>query len=151
VDDGNQIRLSGEGHSGINGGPAGNLYIYLTVNGHEVFARDGRNLIYELPLNIAQATLGDEVVIPTLSGAETLRIPAGTQPGAVFQIKGQGVHQVNEHRRGDIIVPVKIQVPASLDSRQKKLLEELSDTLEKPNDPSTRDKGLFSKIKDVLS
>ena len=151
VDDGNQIRLSGEGNAGLNGGSAGNLYIYLTVNEHEIFTRDGRNLIYELPLNIVQATLGDEVQIPTLNGAETLKIPPGTQPGAVFQIKGQGVHQVNEHRRGDIVVPVQIQVPASLDSRQKKLLEELSETLEKPNDPAIRDKGLFSKIKDALS
>ncbi len=151
VDDGNQIRLSGEGNAGMNGGSAGNLYIYLTVNDHEIFTRDGRNLIYELPLNIVQATLGDEVQIPTLNGAETLKIPPGTQPGAVFQIKGEGVHQVNEHRRGDIVVPVRIQVPASLDSRQKKLLEELSETLEKPNDPAVRDKGLFSKIKDALS
>ena len=151
VDDGTQVRLSGEGNAGINGGPAGDLYIYLSVSPHELFTRDGPDLIYELPLNFVQATLGDEVPIPTLSGSELLKIPAGTQPGAVFHIRGQGVHQVNGRRRGDIIVPVRIQIPASLDSHQRQLLEELSETLEKPNEAPSKDKGLFDKIKDALS
>ena len=151
VEGGMQVRLSGEGNAGINGGPAGDLYIYLSVSPHELFTRDGPDLIYELPLNFVQATLGDEVPIPTLSGSELLKIPAGTQPGAVFHIRGQGVHQVNGRRRGDIIVPVRIQIPASLDSHQRQLLEELSETLEKPNEAPSKDKGLFDKIKDALS
>ena len=90
--------------------------------------------------------------MPTLNGdAETLRIPPGTQPGAVFRIKGKGVPQLhNEHRRGDLVIPIKLQVPTILDSHQRKLLEELSKTMEKPSDSNAREKGLFDKIKDAF-
>ena len=150
VEDGMQIRLTGEGNVGSNGGPAGNLYIHISVKEHKLFRREGDDLIYELPLNFVQAALGDEVEVPTLNGPEGLKIPPGTQPGAVFRIKGKGVPHLNGHRRGDLIVPVKLQVPTSVDSHQRSLLEELGKTIEAPSDPLGKDKGLFDKIKDAL-
>ena len=145
-----QIRLTGEGDVGTNGGGPGNLYIHVSVKGHRHFQRDGDDLIYVLPLNFAQAALGDEVEVPTLGGSEALKIPAGTQPGTTFRIKGKGVPQLNGHRRGDLIVPVKLEVPTSLDARQRKLLDELARTMDKPGYDSSKDKGIFDKIKDAF-
>ena len=151
VEDGMQIRLTGEGDVGINGGPAGNLYINISVEEHQLFQREGDDLVYELPLNFVQAALGDEVEVPTLNGNATLKIPPGTQSGAVFRIKGKGAPQLNGHKRGDLIVPVHLQVPISVDPAQRKLLEELGRTMEKPSDPHAKEKGLLDKIKDALS
>ena len=99
---------------------------------------------------MSQAALGDEVEIPTLNGTEVLKIPPGTQPGTTFRIKEKGVPHLNGHRRGDIVIPVKLQVPTSLDAHQRKLIEELGETLEKPNDDSSKEKGIFDKIKDAF-
>ena len=150
IDDGMQIRLTNEGDTGANGGPSGNLYIHVAVKDHNVFTREGNDLIFQLPLNVVQAALGDDVEVPTLNGNETLRIPPGTQPGAVFHIKGKGVPVLNGHRRGDLIVPVKIEVPVALDAHQRRLLEELGKTIAKPDDPGAKDKGIFDKIKDAF-
>ena len=144
-----QIRLTGEGDVGSNGGRSGNLYMHISVQEHELFRREGHDLVYELPINFVQAALGDEVEIPTLRDAETLKIPPGTQPGSVFRIKGKGVPQLNGHRRGDLLVALDLQVPTSIDGEQRQLLEELAKTMEKPTD-SSKDKGLFDKIKDAL-
>ena len=151
VEDGMQIRLTAEGDMGSNGGSPGNLYVHISVKPHTVFARDGNDLVFELPIDMVQAALGDTVEIPTLSAVETLNIPAGTQPGAVFRIKGKGVLQLNGHRRGDLVVPIKIQVPTSLDANQRRLLDELGKTLERSGGDSSRDKGWFDKIKDALA
>ena len=150
IEDAMQIRLSGEGDAGISGGPPGDLYIQVSVMEHSSFRRDGDDIIYELPLNFVQVALGDEVEVPSLNGNEPLKIPAGTQPGAVFRIKGKGAHRLNERRRGDLVIPVKLQVPTDLDSHQRKLLVELSKTMEKPSDDTSRDKGLFNRIKDAF-
>ena len=152
IEGGMQMRLSGEGDAGSNGGPSGNMYVRISVKQHPLFRREGTDLVYEVPLNLVQVTLGDELEVPTLNGnAETLRIPPGTQPGAVFRIKGKGVPQLhNEHRRGDLVIPIKLQVPTILDSHQRKLLEELSKIMEKPSDSNAREKGLFDKIKDAF-
>ena len=150
VEDGMQIRLTGEGDAGSNGGPPGNLYMYVSVKEHELFEREGIDLIFELPLTFVQATLGDEVTVPTLDGTDILRIPAGTQPGAVFRIKGKGVPQLNGHRKGDLVIPVKLQVPTRLDPDQRALLEELAKTMKNPEDDPTRDKSWLGKIKDAL-
>ena len=150
VEDGMQIRLTGEGDVGTNGSSPGNLYVHLTVKQHSLFQRDGNDILYELPLNFVQAALGDEVEVPTLNGSETLRIPPGTQPGAIFRIRGKGVPHLNGHRRGDLVIPVKLQIPTALDARQRKLLEELGQSLEKPNDGSSDEKGLFDRIKDAF-
>ena len=150
VEEGMQIRLSGEGDVGSNGGPPGNLYVVLSVKEHSLFTRDGNDLIFVLPIDMVQATLGDEVDVPTLNGVQTLTIPAGTQPGAVFRIKGKGVPTINGHRRGDMVVPVRLHIPTTLDSHQQTLLEELGKTLERTTGDSSRDKGWIDKIKDAL-
>ncbi len=147
IDDSMQVRLSGEGDVGINGGPPGNLYISVTVQPHPLFRREENDLIYELSTNFVQATLGDKVNIPTLYGDEPLTIPPGTQPGAVFRIKGKGVPQLNGHRRGDLLVTVKLEVPTSLSSEQKALLEELANTIGDREDASSKERGWFGRIK----
>ena len=151
VEDGMQIRLSGEGNVGANLGPQGNLYIHISVKEHAVFRREGQDLVYDLPLNFVQVALGDELEVDTLNeGSETLKIPPGTQPGTIFRFKGKGVPVLNGSRRGDLLLPVKIEVPISLDSRQRKLLEELGETIERPSNTNGKDKGLFDKIKDAI-
>ncbi|MCE2404866.1 MAG: molecular chaperone DnaJ [Dehalococcoidia bacterium] len=150
VEDGMQIRLSGEGNVGSNGGSPGNLYVAISVLEHSLFSRDGNNLVFVLPIDMVQAALGDQVEVPTLNGVQTITIPAGTQPGAVFRIKGKGIPAINGHRRGDIVVPVRLRVPTDLDAHQQTLLEELGKTLESPAADSSRDKGWFDKIKDAL-
>ena len=151
VEDGMQIRLTGEGDVGTNGGPAGNLYIHISVKEHKLFRRKGDDLILELPLDIAQASLGDQIKVPTLNGDdEVLRIPPGTQPGEIFRIKGKGVPHLNGTRRGDLVFPVKLHIPVSLDTNQRRLLEELAKTMETEGVDSSSEKGWFGKIKDAL-
>ena len=150
VEDGVQVRYTGLGNAGSGGGPSGHLYIHVSVDEHRLFSREGDDIIYELPLNFAQAALGDEMDIPTLEGTETLKIPPGTQPGSVFRIKGKGVPRQNGRGGGDLLVPVQVQVPVSLDPEQRRLLEELSKTMERPGDSDAKDRGLFDKIKDAF-
>jgi molecular chaperone DnaJ len=147
VDDGMRIRLRGEGDVGVAGGPAGDLYVYVSVKEHQFFRREGNDIIYDLPLNFAQAALGDAIEVPTLNGTETLKIPPGTQPGAEFRLKGKGVPHLRRSKRGDLVIPVNLQVPTSLDSHQRKILEDLSRTMDKPANGHPRKKGLFDKIK----
>lgn len=146
---GNQIRLTGEGEPGANGGPAGNLFLTIQIKEHAIFGRSEADLLYALPINIAQATLGDKVAVPTLGGGETeLAIPAGTQPGSILRIKGQGVPLLRGDGRGDLVVALKIVIPTSLSKEQKKSFAQLKDTLgvPKPNE----DKGLFDKLKETF-
>lgn len=159
VESGMQVRLTGEGDMGSNGGPPGNLYVYVEVQEHPFFHREGYDLVYELPVNLAEAALGVEKEVPTLDGApEIVKVPAGSQPGTESRIRGKGIPHVNSNRRGDLRVVVDLQVPRSLSSYQRKLLEELAHSFD-PNassdDGSGRDdgkeKGLFERIKDALS
>ncbi|MDO8531482.1 MAG: molecular chaperone DnaJ [Dehalococcoidia bacterium] len=149
IDDESQIRLSNEGDAGWNGGPTGHLYISIHVQAHAVFRREGDHILYDLPLNVAQATLGDTVSVPTLGGQTDLRVPPGTQHGQTFRMKGKGVAQIRGRGRGDQLVIARVLVPDALTPQQRKLFQELSKVLDKPCDAS--DKGLFDKIKDVLS
>ncbi len=132
VEDGNQLRLTGEGHSGNYGGPPGNLYIMLRVQPHALFRREGDNLIYPLPLNFAQAALGLKVQVPTLDGTQGLKIPPGTQSGTEFVFKGKGVPRLHGRGQGDIVVQVSVVTPSSITREQRRLLEELGDTLVTP-------------------
>jgi molecular chaperone DnaJ len=164
VQDGMQVRLTGEGDVGRNGGPPGNLYIQVNVQEHPVFTREDYDLIYQLPINMAEGALGVEKEVPTLDGPTALKIPPGTQPGTQFRIKGKGVpHLQDERRRGDLLVVVDLQVPRNLDSRQRKLLEELARSFGhngkvEPDDSgdhesaedSGKEKGLFDRIKDAF-
>ncbi len=150
IDDGAQMRLSGEGEVGLYGGPRGSLYLHVSVKPHRLFQRDGDDLIYHLELNIAQAALGDEVEIPTLDGAEPLRIQAGTQSGEVFVLRGRGVPHLRSsgRGRGDLLVRAQVVTPKDLTPEQKQLLAELAESLGTPISPD--DKGLLDRIKDAL-
>jgi molecular chaperone DnaJ len=149
VDDGSQMRLRGEGNAGLNGGPAGNLYVDIHVEPHKLFQRDNCDIILDLPVNIAQAALGMQLKVPTLDGPHNLKIPPGTQNGRVFVLKGKGVPHLRGQGRGDELVRVRVVVPTKLTPEQKRLLKDLDDTLETPSD-SEDDKGLLGKIKDAL-
>jgi molecular chaperone DnaJ len=144
------VRLSGEGEVGVNGGPPGNLYIQLALKKHLHFQRDGDNLLLGIPINYAQAALGTEVRIPTMNGGEKLKIPAGTQPGTVFRIKGKGMPSLRNHRKGDILVKVSLEVPTSLDQEQRQALEDLSERMMWNSGEDAKDKGLVGKIKDAF-
>ncbi len=129
VDNDNQIRLSGEGHVGMRGGPAGDFYIDISVSPHELFRRDGDDISYELKINFAQAALGAEVEIPTLEGKTKLKLPAGTQTGKIFTLKGKGIPHIHSGGRGDQVIAVVVATPDSLSKKQRQLFEELADTL----------------------
>ena len=148
MDEGTQIRLSGEGDIGRNGGPRGNLYVALSVKKHKLFKRDDDNILYELPINFAQAALGDDIQVPTVDGDYTLKVPAGCQHGRVFRLKEKGVPHVRGYGRGDQLVRVHVVTPQSLNPKQKKLFKDLAKNL----DPATLpdDKGFFDKIKDAF-
>jgi molecular chaperone DnaJ len=163
VQAGMQVRLTGEGDVGRNGGPPGNLYIQVNVQDHPVFTREEYDLIYRLPINMVEGALGVEKEVPTLDGPTALKIPPGTQPGTEFRIKGKGVPHLQSNRRGDLVVEVDLQVPRNLDSRQRKLLEELARSFGQngraepddsedrdPDDDSGKEKGLFDRIKDAF-
>jgi molecular chaperone DnaJ len=130
VDDGDRIRLSGEGEAGRNGGPAGDLYVEIRVNPHKIFERDGSNLSCEVPVSIAAATLGGEVELPTLDGTVALKVPAGTQSGKVFRLRGKGVRTVRDARVGDLFAQVAVETPVHLTAEQKELLERFDASLQ---------------------
>ncbi|GAC1521807.1 MAG: molecular chaperone DnaJ [Chloroflexota bacterium] len=146
VDRGQQIRLAGEGEIGPKGGPSGDLYVVLDVQEHAYFTRDGIDILYELPLNVAQAALGDEVKIPTLDGEVELRIPPGTQHGQSFRLRGKGVPRLRSTDRGSMFVVARVVTPSKLTHRQRELFEELSRELGNPED----EKGFFDKLKEKL-
>jgi molecular chaperone DnaJ len=149
VDNGTQIRLTGEGEEGTLGGPPGNLYVFITVEPHKFFARQENNILLELSINVAQAALGDKVNIPTLDGEEELAIPAGTQNGTVFRLKGRGVPYLRRNGRGDQVVVVTIQIPQKLSPRQQQLFHELSETLSKEA-INPQEKGFLERFKEAL-
>ena len=157
-----QVRLTGEGGAGREGGPAGNLYVQLDVRDHKQFHREGNDLLYALPVNVAEAALGVEKEVPILDGGtETVKVPQGTQPGAEFRIRGKGVPHLHGNRRGDLRVLVNLQVPQALEPEQRKLLEELARSLNSnpggddsggvdQDADDDGDKGIFERIKEVL-
>ncbi len=153
VDDGTQIRVPGGGDTGEREGPPGDLYIELEVAPHPFFERDGQDIHLELPLDVAQAALGTEIEIPTLGGAEKLKIPAGVQAGRTFRLRGQGIAHVRGGGRGDEIVTVRIVVPQDLTPYQRELFEELAATFE-ADPPRGEDgeehKGFFNKLRDAI-
>ncbi len=134
VDTGDRIRLSGEGEVGERGAPAGDLYVEVRVKPHPIFERDGKNLICDVPLDIATAALGGEIDVPTLDGRVKLKIPAGTQSERVFRLRGKGVRPVRGGSPGDVLCRVRIETPVHLTPRQKELLEEFRATLEEDDE-----------------
>ena len=148
VDDGTRILFSGEGHAGVYGGPAGDLYVVLDVKEHAFFERQGKDLYCSVPVSFPQAALGAEITLPTLEGEHTLTIPPGTQSGATLRVKGKGVPAVRGHGRGDLFVEVRVQTPAKLTKQQKELLQELASALPVDNKPER--KTLLRKVKDMF-
>jgi molecular chaperone DnaJ len=144
VSDEAQMRLTGEGDAGLNGGPPGNIYVAIHVQPHELFQRENSDIIYDLGVNIAQAALGAEMKVPTLDGPHSLRIPAGTQNGRVFVLRGKGVPHLRGQGRGDELVRVHVVVPTSLSTEQKRLLKELSSSLGNSSD-GLDDKGILGR------
>ena len=149
MDNGTQIRLNNEGEPGVNGGPPGNLYVIVNVTPHPYFRRKDQDVIVEVTINIAQATLGDEIEVPTVDGKEKLSIPPGTQSGSVFRIKNKGVPHLRRTARGDEIVVVDVGVPQNLTLEQRRLFVELAKTLGKEVIPQ-QEKGFFDKLRDAF-
>jgi molecular chaperone DnaJ len=138
VDNGIQIRLAGEGQPGSNGGPNGNLFITINVQPHKFFRRRENDIILDLDVNIAQATLGAEVEIPTVDGKATLKIPPGTQPGKVLRMRGKGVPHLRSNGRGDQLVVVNVDIPTRLSNDQRQLFEQLAASLGSEARPQER-------------
>ena len=130
VDDGDRIRLSGEGEAGRNGGPPGDLYVEIRVNPHKLFTRNGADLACEVPISIATATLGGDVELPTLNGNVALKVPAGTQSGKVFRLRAKGVSTVRDARQGDLFAKVAVETPVNLSSEQKDLLQQFEESIQ---------------------
>ncbi len=148
VDTGTQIRLNGEGAPGIYGGPNGSLYLVLDVQPHKFFKRRENDLLLNLDINVAQAVLGAEIEVPTLDGDSKLKIPAGTQPGKVFHLRGKGVPYLRRNGRGDQLVIVNVDIPARLTKEQRDLFEKLAATLGTKVKP--QEKGFLDWLNEAL-
>jgi molecular chaperone DnaJ len=148
VDSGTQIRLAGEGQPGANGGPNGNLYIVIQVKSHKFFRRKEYDILLDLNINIAQATLGADVEIPTVDGPTELRIPTGTQPGKILYLRGKGVPKLRSSGRGDQLVIINVEIPTRLNSEQRDLLEKLAESLGSEVRPKER--GFMDWLKETL-
>ena len=148
VDNGNRLRLAHEGQPGANGGPPGDLYVFLKVKEHPFFERHESDLHCTIPINIGQAALGADIEVPTLEEPAKLKIPEGTQNGAEFRLRHKGVPAVNGGGRGDLCIHIDVKVPSKLTRDQRKLLEQLRDTLPVDNQPA--EKNLFDKVKDYF-
>jgi molecular chaperone DnaJ len=148
VDDGQQLRVSGQGSEGFNGGPPGDLYVVFRVKPHKTFRREDDDIFLDLPITYAQAALGDEIEVPTVSGKVKLKIPAGTQSGAKFRLKGKGVKNVHGYGTGDQHIIVRVKTPTKLNEKQKQLLREFAEI--SGDIPEEQSSSLFAKIKRTI-
>jgi molecular chaperone DnaJ len=148
VEDGTRIRFTGQGESGLSGGPAGDLYVVLHVKEHPFFEREGNDLHCVIPVSFTQAALGAELMVPTLEGEHTLKVPEGTQSGSAFRIRGKGVPVLNGRGKGDLFVEIRVQTPTKVSKRQHELLQELEGIVQVENKPQRR--TLLGKVKDMF-
>ena len=146
VETGSRMRIAGEGEAGTQGGPSGDLYVVIHVSEHEQFERQGSNLYSAVPITFGQAALGSEIAIQSLDDKQQLKIPAGTQTGTVFRLKGQGMPVLGGRGRGDLFVSVTVVTPTTLTREQRKLLEQLSEI----ETTDLEDKGLIEKVRDIF-
>ncbi|MGQ9426503.1 molecular chaperone DnaJ [Gilvimarinus sp. F26214L] len=149
VDSGDRIRLGGEGEAGAEGGPPGDLYVQVAVRPHEIFERDGKNLHCEVPIGFVEAALGGELEVPTLDGRVKLKVPAETQTGKLFRLRGKGVTPVRGGAPGDLMCRVVVETPVNLNSRQKELLRELQESMS-DNKNSPRQSSWFEGMKNFF-
>ena len=145
VESNSRLRSSGNGEAGARGGPAGDLYVFLQVKPHEIFQREGDDLLCEVPVSFIQATLGAEIEVPTLQGKASVKIPAGTQPGTLLRLKARGVKNMQGHGQGDLHVRVQVEVPTHLNSDQKHKLAEFAALCDGKEMPLSQ--GFFEKAK----
>ncbi|CAM5773570.1 molecular chaperone DnaJ [Bosea minatitlanensis] len=149
VEDGTRIRLAGEGEAGLRGGPAGDLYIFLSLKPHPIFQRDGADLFCRVPIGLVSAALGGEIEVPTLSGEQArVKIPEGTQTGKQFRLKGKGMSVLRSREVGDLYIQVVVETPQKLTARQRELLEEFERESSQNTHPETA--GFFGRVKDFL-
>jgi len=152
VDDGDRIRISGEGEAGVNGGPPGDLYVVVHLSAHSVFRREGDHLHCEIPISFSVAALGGEIEVPTLEGHAKIKVPSETQTGKIFRLRGKGIKGVHSHDKGDLLCHVVVETPVKLTARQKELLEEL-ETISLKDGPrhSPRAKSWMDKAREFFS
>jgi molecular chaperone DnaJ len=151
VDEGDRVRLSGEGEPGVNGGPPGDLYVQVHIKAHPVFQRDHDDLHCEMPISITTAALGGEIEIPTLDGTARIRVPAETQTGKAFRLKNKGIKGVRSQAPGDLFCHVAVETPVSLTERQRQLLREFDAiTQEDSGRHNPRAKGWLDKVKEFF-
>lgn len=148
VGEGTRLRFVGEGEAGRAGGPRGDLYVVLGIRPHPLFERDGENVFCEVPISFPQAALGCSLDVPTLDGKVTMKIPAGTQPGAIFRLRGKGIPHLRGNGRGDQLVKVRLEVPRKLDERQRELLEAFAATMGDEVHPEH--KSFFDKVRELF-
>ncbi|HQF30336.1 MAG TPA: DnaJ C-terminal domain-containing protein, partial [Hyphomicrobiales bacterium] len=149
VEDGTRIRLSGEGEAGVRGGPAGDLYIFLSLKPHEFFQRDGADIFCRVPLSMTQAALGGQFEVPTLDGEkQRVKVPEGTQTGKQFRLKGKGMPVLRSSHFGDMYIQVVVETPRNLSRRQRELLEEFDKVSSEQTNPEST--GFFSRVKDFF-
>ena len=151
IEDGMQLSIRGKGNAGRRGGPNGDLLIIIEEKPHEDFKRDGRNLLYDLYLNFADAALGTQIEVPTLTGKVKIKIPAGTQSGKIFRLKGKGLPEVQGYGTGDQLIYVNIWTPKKLNAKEKALLEEIKSMPNFQPKPGKSEKGFFEKMKEYFS
>ncbi|MGB1360686.1 MAG: molecular chaperone DnaJ [Alphaproteobacteria bacterium] len=146
VDEGTRIRLSGEGEAGMRGAPNGDLYLFVSVQPHEIFNRDGNNIYMDLPIPFTTACLGGTIEVPTIDGGRVeIKVPEETQTDTKFRIRGRGMSILHSDKRGDMIVKVNVETPKNLSKEQKDLLNQFNDTLDDSNNPDST--SVFDKIK----
>ena len=148
VNDGDRIRLSGEGEAGVNGGPSGDLYVQISLKQHELFTRDGDDLHCEIPITMTTAALGGDIDVPTLDGTASLRIPEETQTGKIFRLRGKGVKGMRSGVEGNLYVHVVVETPVNLNSEQKDLLRQLQESMGEHHSP--KEGGWQQKLKNFF-
>ena len=149
VEDGTRIRLAGEGESGLRGGPAGDLYIFLSIQPHPLFQRDAADLFCRVPISMVTAALGGEVAVPTLDGENApLKIPAGTQSTKQFRVKGKGMPILRSRNVGDLYIQVVVETPQNLTRRQRELLQEFESESSKDTHPESA--GFFTRVREFF-
>ena len=148
VDGGSRLRSSGNGEGGLRSGPPGDLYVMLHLKPHEIFQRDGDDLLCEVPVSFVQAALGADIEVPTLEGRAVIKIPAGTQTHSTFRVKGKGVKNLQDHGQGDLHVRVQVEVPTHLTAEQKAKLQEFAALCDEDVNPMS--KGFFEKAKSLF-
>lgn len=149
VEDGTRIRLAGEGEAGLRGGPAGDLYIFLSIQPHAIFQRDGADLFCRVPIGLVEAALGGEIEVPTLTGEQArVKIPEGTQTGKQFRLKGKGMSVLRSREVGDLYIQVVVETPQKLTARQRELLQEFERESSGATHPEAA--GFFGRVKDFL-